>query len=450
MASASARAARYDAHSPTFVSMSTARWSPARPRASHLRHEVVQLSRVRSTSRGRGRRASAPSRPRGARWGRSGPRTAPPPTVFRHRVPPRSRLQDASAPGGPNLTSCPRAPYVPPSVAREHAAEWPGATSKSGDAGHSWRVTARSTCEGSASTASRSGTARSGLVGTRGGSVVSAWWQGFVSKPIPTPLRWSCYVGRVRGVRDHPLRAGRAQSGRDRRPRRDLAHHGHLPRRSARGRARHPGAQSARLPAADGAVGDRVASLDRIAPVVRRQAHPGHLAQGRRRVLPVDPGPVHGPARRRPREALSRSGTGPRPSSPSSAWVVLAVGAVMFLRSSGAGGGVAEVLLVVALAVLPAASDAIAQTFHPQDLMSVGLICAGMAQALRRRWVPVGVVFGVAFLCKQFAVLPLLGGPRRRPELARSGPDRCRRRSPSSPRVSCPSMSSPRSPRCGP
>ena len=67
-----------------------------------------------------------------------------------------------------------------------------------------------------------------------------------------------------------------------------------------------------------------------------------------------------------------------------------------------------EVVLVLALAVLPRRSDAIAQTFHPQDLMSVGLICAGTAQALRRRWVAVGVVFAVAFLCKQFAVLPLL------------------------------------------
>jgi hypothetical protein len=89
-------------------------------------------------------------------------------------------------------------------------------------------------------------------------------------------------------------------------------------------------------------------------------------------------------------------------------WVVLAVGAVMALRATGAGGGVAEALLVGALAVFPAASDAIAQTFHPQDLMSVGLICAGLALALRRRWVWVGVAFGAAFLCKQFAVLPLL------------------------------------------
>jgi hypothetical protein len=90
------------------------------------------------------------------------------------------------------------------------------------------------------------------------------------------------------------------------------------------------------------------------------------------------------------------------------AWIVLAAGAVMLLRATGAGGGVGEAVLVVALAVLPAASDAIAQTFHPQDLMSVGLICAGTSQALRHRWVAVGVLFGLAFLCKQFAVLPLL------------------------------------------
>ena len=66
-----------------------------------------------------------------------------------------------------------------------------------------------------------------------------------------------------------------------------------------------------------------------------------------------------------------------------------------------------EAVLVVALAVLPASSDAIAQTFHPQDLMSVGFTCAGLSQALRRRWVWVGVLFAAAFLCKQFALLPL-------------------------------------------
>jgi len=90
------------------------------------------------------------------------------------------------------------------------------------------------------------------------------------------------------------------------------------------------------------------------------------------------------------------------------AWVVLAVGAVWLLRAAGAGGGLAELVLVLGLAALPAASDGIVETFHPQDLVCTGLIAAGMAQALRRRWVLSGVAFGVALLCKQFALLALV------------------------------------------
>jgi len=90
------------------------------------------------------------------------------------------------------------------------------------------------------------------------------------------------------------------------------------------------------------------------------------------------------------------------------AWVVLALGCVRLLRAAGAGGGLAELLLVVVLAAVPAASDGIVETFHPQDLVCVGLAGAGLAEALRRRWVATGVLFGVAFLCKQFALLPLV------------------------------------------
>jgi len=90
------------------------------------------------------------------------------------------------------------------------------------------------------------------------------------------------------------------------------------------------------------------------------------------------------------------------------AWVVLALGAVSLLRAAGGGGGLAEALLVMLLAAVPAASDAIVETFHPQDLVCVGLGCAAVGQALRRRWVATGVLFGVAFLCKQFALLPLV------------------------------------------
>jgi hypothetical protein len=90
------------------------------------------------------------------------------------------------------------------------------------------------------------------------------------------------------------------------------------------------------------------------------------------------------------------------------AWLVLMFGAVRLLRVSGAGGGLAEALLVIVLATIPAASDGIVQTFHPQDFVCVGLGCAAVAESLRRRWVATGVLFGIAFLCKQFALLPLL------------------------------------------
>jgi hypothetical protein len=90
------------------------------------------------------------------------------------------------------------------------------------------------------------------------------------------------------------------------------------------------------------------------------------------------------------------------------AWIVLAVGCVRLLRAAGAGGGPGELVLVLVLAAIPAASDGIVETFHPQDLVCVGLGCAALAEALRRRWVATGVLFGIAFLCKQFALLPLV------------------------------------------
>jgi hypothetical protein len=90
------------------------------------------------------------------------------------------------------------------------------------------------------------------------------------------------------------------------------------------------------------------------------------------------------------------------------AWVVMVAGCVRLLRVAGAGRGLAEMLLVTALAVIPAASDGIVQTFHPQDFVAVGLSAAAMGEAMLRRWVTAGVLFGLAFLCKQFALLALV------------------------------------------
>jgi len=90
------------------------------------------------------------------------------------------------------------------------------------------------------------------------------------------------------------------------------------------------------------------------------------------------------------------------------AWLVLLAGVVMLVRAMGRGRTVGEGILVVGLVALPATTDAIAQSFHPQDLMCVGFACWGIAELRRGRWYVAGGLLGLAFLCKQFAVLPLL------------------------------------------
>ncbi len=60
------------------------------------------------------------------------------------------------------------------------------------------------------------------------------------------------------------------------------------------------------------------------------------------------------------------------------------------------------------LAVLPAATSAIVQFFHPQDIVSLGLALAALGQTIRGRWILAGALFGLAVLTKQFALLLVL------------------------------------------
>jgi hypothetical protein len=89
------------------------------------------------------------------------------------------------------------------------------------------------------------------------------------------------------------------------------------------------------------------------------------------------------------------------------AWLVLAAGCLTLLRAGGVDSLGAQAGLLALLTVLPAASSAIVQLYHPQDIVSLGLATGGLAQTLKRRWVLAGVLFGVAFLTKQFALLLL-------------------------------------------
>jgi len=106
-------------------------------------------------------------------------------------------------------------------------------------------------------------------------------------------------------------------------------------------------------------------------------------------------------------------------------WLVLALGALAVLRAADADTVGRQAGLLAFLAFLPAASSAIVQLFHPQDVVSLGLALAGTAQVLRRRWILAGVLFGVAVLTKQFALLLLLPAlvavPDRRSRLTVAG-----------------------------
>jgi hypothetical protein len=90
------------------------------------------------------------------------------------------------------------------------------------------------------------------------------------------------------------------------------------------------------------------------------------------------------------------------------AWLVMAAGGLVLLRAGGAATPARMAALVALLAFLPAASSAIVQLFHPQDMVSLGLALLAMAQVLRRRFVVAGLLFGAAVLTKQYAVLLFL------------------------------------------
>ncbi len=89
-------------------------------------------------------------------------------------------------------------------------------------------------------------------------------------------------------------------------------------------------------------------------------------------------------------------------------WLVLALGGLALLRAARADTVARQAGLLAFLAFLPAASSAIVQLYHPQDIVSLGLALGALALTLRRRWVLAGVAFGAAVLTKQFAVLLLL------------------------------------------
>ena len=90
------------------------------------------------------------------------------------------------------------------------------------------------------------------------------------------------------------------------------------------------------------------------------------------------------------------------------AWLVLAIGCLSLLRAADVDTLGRQVGLLAFLAFLPAASSAIVQLFHPQDIVCLGAAVGALAATLRSRWVVAGALFGAALLTKQFAILLLV------------------------------------------
>ena len=87
------------------------------------------------------------------------------------------------------------------------------------------------------------------------------------------------------------------------------------------------------------------------------------------------------------------------------AWLVLMVGVIVWLRTSGRGRcGWEPVTLLFVAGLLPVWM-CVQSDFHPQDLLALGLALAAMACARRQRWLTTGILLALAVLSQQFALL---------------------------------------------
>jgi hypothetical protein len=90
-------------------------------------------------------------------------------------------------------------------------------------------------------------------------------------------------------------------------------------------------------------------------------------------------------------------------------WPVLMVGVIALVRAAGRGGKRWEPLALLMVACTPTAWMCLTYFFHPEDLLALGLILAGVACSLRKRWFWAGVLLGLACSSQQFAFL--VAGP---------------------------------------
>jgi hypothetical protein len=92
-------------------------------------------------------------------------------------------------------------------------------------------------------------------------------------------------------------------------------------------------------------------------------------------------------------------------------WAALMTGVIALLRTTRRGRSRWEFAVALLVAAAPPVWTCLQSTFHPEDLLAMGLILGAVACARRGSWAGAGLLIGLAFLSQQFALLvavPLL------------------------------------------
>ena len=86
-------------------------------------------------------------------------------------------------------------------------------------------------------------------------------------------------------------------------------------------------------------------------------------------------------------------------------WFARMAGIVALLRASGRGRCGWEALALIVAAGAPPVAMCLAEYFHPQDLVALGLALVGLACARKGSWIRAGVFLGLALVTQQFILL---------------------------------------------
>lgn len=89
-------------------------------------------------------------------------------------------------------------------------------------------------------------------------------------------------------------------------------------------------------------------------------------------------------------------------------WIALAAGLVALLRASGRGRSGWEVLTPVVVACVPTVYACVQAAFHPEDLLCLGLLLAGIGCCIRRSWALAGACLGLAVTAQPYGLLVLV------------------------------------------